>query len=463
MTVPTDPGIKTGDFVEIPKGATYYHRYGYGDKAGPQTLTRKTVAKAEVHPVQTHWKDGKEVRYTGTGVTSVLVGWRVYWADKYTDLNNVTKVEPPAEKEAKGPTLRQRMVKDTKWKVTAAFPHYVKDAGVHRVSDRNPNYTWTEFSIEQSGVVPEGAEFVVLENPETSYPGIDSWRRDDKSKPQPVSADGLWVRVKFTAGERDGVSIVDKWAALRLTEMGTTIEQIGEADPIPVFYIFDKATEQYYGGYDSGTWNSLTHERTPGFIAYSTKLSKAKKFNRLADVRAHSLVMSGYYYDLPESWGSIPDWMDQGKSFDIPDTWEIHKIDKLSKKVMDRIELVDTFNRSWRLRAITVKYGGAVRAIYSDLEKKNKLDQFSAVMLFGKVKDDADYWSNELNDSERADVKACVSLMDKSDVKFGSGLFSQAVGVKDVDTAVMAKLSYTGKLKCQVIDLVTLTEVVENQ
>ena len=195
-------------------------------------------------------------------------------------------------------------------------------------------------------------------------------------------------------------------------------------------------------------------------LEYSEKLSKAKKFNRLSDVRTHALVQSGYYDDLPSAWGDVPDWMCGSKSFDIPDTWEIVKIDKLTKDEMDRVELIDTFKRSWRLRELTVKYGSAVRQVYSDLEKKGKLAEYSAMMYFS-VKDNDKYrYDYELTEEEKAGVQEMIDRFDKTDLKAHKTKTGFAIAVKDDGTAAMARLMYTGKLDCGIVNFSTMREVV---
>jgi hypothetical protein len=241
------------------------------------------------------------------------------------------------------------------------------------------------------------------------------------------------------------------------------VDQIGEAPVVPVFYIWDKAEQKYYSNYELGALDRITWKYAPGPIVYSDKLSKAKKFNRLNDARVHALVKTGYYDDLPVYWGEVPEWMQGSKHFDVPDSWEIVKIDKLTKNVIERIELVDTFKRTWRLRDLTIQFGSAVRAIYSDLDKKKKLDQYTAIMVFTRYENDGEYhWDMELTDSEKEELKDLIDTVDKNDVKLHKSTTGFAFAVKDVGIAAMMKLSYTGKLVAKVIDITTMQEVLEN-
>lgn len=440
----TVPDIKTGDFVEIPKGTTYYDTY-YNPVA--KLTTRKTIARAVVSEVATYWKDGVQVTFRGTGVTEVHVGWHVSWADKYTDINNVVKVDPPKEKEvSKEPTFRQRLAPKTAWKVTNLFPVYSTKVVQHT----NTNHTWNSRELDLLGDLPIGTEFIIIDKASTGYPGVYS---DD--------AKGVWYPVMFTSeAEVGGRTVKDKKSWLRLSDINGNLEQVGEAEPVPVFVIWDTAKQAYYSGWDNG-WDYTNHVSKDSSVLYDTKLTKAKKFNRLNDARVHALVQSGYYNDLPVFWGEVPDWMCSSKAFDIPDTWEIVKIDKLTKNVMERIDLVTTFKRTWKLRALTIKYGSAVRAVYSDLEKKNKLGEYQAMMVFTKNTDKASSWDYQLTDDEKADIKDMADRFDKKDIKAHKSNVGYAAAVKDIDTAIMVKLMYSGTLTCSLIDFAKMDEAVE--
>lgn len=240
--------------------------------------------------------------------------------------------------------------------------------------------------------------------------------------------------------------------AIRVEDLNGAVEQHGEPVVEELFLIVNKDTGQFY----SGSEYCATGDDT---VQYSDKLSKAKKFKRLADVRAHALIMSGYYYDLPESWGAVPDWMCYSKSFDIPRNWVIKKYNKLTKEEIQEIELLDTFDRSWKLRALTIKFGSALRKVYSDLEKKNKLNEFPAVIYFRKP-DTAKYW-DELSPSDISEVRDSVAHLDKSSLKITESSQAMAVAMKDVSDAIAIRLSYTGELDVGVIDLKQMTEVLE--
>lgn len=440
----TVPDIKTGDFVEIPKGTVYYDTF-YRPEA--KLTTRKTVARAVVSEITTYWKDGEQVQFRGTGVTEVHVGWRVSWADKYTDINNVIKVDPPAEKEvSKEPTFRQRLVAKTSWKVIKPFPVYSS-----QVIQKNngAGHAWNSRELELLGDMPLDVEFTITNKASTGYPGV----YDDEAR-------GVWYPVTFTSDHTvGGRAVKDKKSWLRLSDINGNLEQIGKAEPVPVFVIWDTAKQAYYSGWDNG-WDYTNHISKGSSVQYEAKLTKAKKFNRLNDARVHALVQSGYYYDLPVFWGEVPDWMCSNKAFDIPDTWEIVKIDKLTKNVMERIDLVTTFKRTWKLRALTIKYGSAVRAVYSDLEKKGKLSEYQAMMVFTKQEGEDWSWDYQLTDDEKAGIKDMADRFDKKDIKAHKSNVGFAAAVKDIDTAIMVKLMYSGTLTCSLIDFAKMDEAV---
>jgi hypothetical protein len=432
-----DTTIKEGTFVRVPKGTKVYscsnaagksNYVGYGalDRYDEAVSTREVVVKVTNLTEQWHWSESP----SGGPATRVVLGTIVAWSagDKFTFIENVTPTEAPVRKERtetvnKGPTLRQRMVKGTKWKLTKDAKLVKKGSSYHELLD--------------DGIIPAGTVIEVIDKFQTYGPGY---------------ASGLWVPVKFPGWES---------RLVEFSQINRDPEQVGMAEAVPIYVIWDKALQQYYTGYEWGGYDRETFETKPSTIEYSEKLTRAKKFNRLADVRAHALVQSGYYYNLPGTWGSVPDWMETEKTFDIPDTWEIVKIDKLTKTEMGRIELVDTFKRSWRLRDLTVKYGSAVRQVYSDLEKKGKLADYSAMMYFNIKEDNDTYrYDYELSPDEKAGVQEVIDRFEKGDMKVHKSNGGFALAVKDDATAVMARLMYTGKLECGVINFNTMQEVV---
>jgi hypothetical protein len=327
----------------------------------------------------------------------------------------------------KEPSLRQRMVKGTKWRLTEeATISKVKRVPVTYPNGRNG----FKDELEDDFKLPAGTEVLITGKSTTYGP---SW------------VTGIWYPI----------SVDGKDLQIQFKELNKKPDQIGEAEAIPLFVIWDTEKQAYYTGHDYD-WRSGTNNG----ITYDAKLAKAKKFKRLADVRVHALIQTGYYDDLPESWGTVPEWMMGRKVYDVPDTWEIIKYDKLTKNEIAHIELVDTFKRSWKLRELTVKFSSTVRQVYSDLEKKKKLDQFSALLMFIKPNDSYwGYWANHMSESDMESVNKLLGRF-KDEVKIQKGVTGFAVAIKDAMTATMIRLAYEGDLDCAIIDLATMDEVV---
>lgn len=441
------PSVQPGDFVSIPKGTEFHKprsKYSSPDPSRDEkgVTTRESVVRvADVHYIL-HDTDTVAVSVPyyqcfagGGGENRVrmeerrkVIGYYVSWADgKYVHESMVTKAGEPVKKapdpekaaQPKAPTLRMRMVKGTKWKLT-------KDAKLIKSNGyKDP---------VDDGVIPAGTEIEIVDKFTTYGPSY---------------LDGLWVPIAYPGY---------KQRLVLFSELNQDPEQVGEAEVIPVFYIWDTVEKKYYSGYDYDYHKSRNMD-----ITYTDKLSKAKSFKMLNLARTHALIQSGYYADLPETWGQIPDWMQSNKAFDIPDTWEIVKINKLTKQVIERIELVDTFKRTWKLRALTVKYGSAVRAVYSALEKKKELDNFSAMLSFSLGKDKDGYFrDDDIPEVEKDAIKELLKQFDKKDIKIHKSATGFAVGAKDATTAMMVKLAYEGSLECALIDFDKMGEVVAN-
>lgn len=280
--------------------------------------------------------------------------------------------------------------------------------------------------------IPAGTHFTIMGKAKQQFHPGDS--KESNEDPWRKCQNAFPIEFVSATGKK-----VSHWVFYKLIE---NAEMVKGPEAVPEFVLLDTATNKFYTGnpygYDvaQGMW-------TNSGLSYSDRYAKAKKFKRLSDVRAHLLIQSGYYYDLHESWGSVPDWMCQSKSFDVPDTWIIVKYDKLTKIEMERIEALDTFNRAWKLRDLTVKYGSAVRKLYSDLDKKGEIDKWSAAMFYVGKKEDTTWnsiWYEEFSDERKKEFKDMAKQFDKDAAKLVLGKTSVAIAIKDVETAVMMKL-----------------------
>jgi len=425
-------------YIKVPKGTIVYDAgdtwdiHPQTDKNGPSTRDMIVEFYGYASP-------NYEQRLAQMPKIVVWSKGKKYCLDSDVEHN----VEPPVRKEPetrKPPkvTLRQRIVKGSKWKLTA--PATVIKPGNPVTKHGHSGVSWLEYSPVPDYDLPIGTEIEVTSKTSTAV---------QFDQPQWCYFNGVWVPIKV-AGSKDII-----WVEFK--ELNKNPEPVGEAVVEYLFVIQDKKTKKYYGGWE---WPS------EGFcgscLQYADKITKAKKFKRLADVRVHALIQSGYYDNLPESWGSVPEWMCGRKLFDIPKTWEIVKLNKVTKEEISRIELLDTFNRSWKLRALTVKFSSAVRAVYSDLDKKGKLGEYSAMMMFGHKREEGQYWVEELEDEEKDEVNALLARFagDAKICKTNSGF---AVAVKDAMTTTMIRLAYAGTLDCVMIDFETMEEIVNTK
>lgn len=426
---------------ESPSRFSYaYDLFDYKNKIQVSTVARKYKGKTTSHYVMARdipvgAKPGLYFRYAD-GLKAVHV-------------DDIAKAAAPKERkeaQSKGPTFRQVFAVGTTWKVTneISLPGFDRRAVTYPNGHQGFDYTLVE---GKGGKIAVGTEFKVDEKTTTYGPHF---------------VKGIWVRVRF-----DGTN--QQWA--RLSDLNGNIERvmtsalvtnadgtvkIDPKDVIPVYYIFDTAEQKYYK--EPAT---TYYHATDNHPVYSDKgIKGCKNWKRAADAKRAVMEWSGYYHNLPGNDRYDNYYTGGSKRFDIPDTWEIHEIDKTTKQVVRKIELVDSLKRSWRLRDLTVKYGSAVRQVYSDLEKKNKLDEFSAMIIFNKKDDHHDY---ELTDSEKDEVNAAVFDIDKSDIKRAKSDSQAAIAIKDIATGVQIRLTYSGNLDVVLIDLKQMTEVVDVQ
>jgi len=349
------------------------------------------------------------------------------------------------------PEVKAKEVKVTNYQKMQPKSVWKSDTDIQLVT-----YDWRAFNAPGSQVV---------ENKLTPIPAGTHFTITGKAKKlfhPNGTTDSIWSQMQ-NAFPIEFVAVTGKkvksWAFYRLIE---NAEMVKGPEVVPEFVLLDTATGKFYTGNPYG-YDTTQEMWTNAGLSYSDRYSKAKKFKRLSDVRAHLLIQSGYYYDLHESWGAVPDWMCQSKSFDVPDTWVIVKYDKLTKVEMERIEALDTFNRAWKLRDLTVKYGSAVRKLYGDLDKKGEVDKWSAAMFYVGKKEDTTWnsiWYEEFSDEKKKEFRELTKQFDKDTAKLVMGKTSAAIAIKDLETAVMLRLTMDTS-EWLVVDFKTMTEVVE--
>jgi hypothetical protein len=343
-----------------------------------------------------------------------------------------TSKSAPKERKATGPTTRTRMQVGTKWRLTC-------DAQVqkpqHTIKSNTHGCPWADCVWIDAYKIPAGTEIEIASKFVNHREG--NWNC------------GLVVDLVVNSALVKGV---------KLQEIKDAV-QISEAEVVPVFCIRDTATGLFYEGSEYYHWSHSKHGQDQPII-YTDRWSKYRKWKRLSDVRSALLGFSGYYDGLPDA-GSRPDWVNDRKAFTVPQTWEIVKLDKVTKSEVEVIEAMDTFNMAWRLRDLTIKYGSAVRAIYKKIETKKKVDDYLAMLVFYIPEDSmaTRHSDDGLTSEEKDDIHEAISTLGKNEIR-GATSSSYAVAVQQLDTAMMIKLQYSGSLECRLINLKEMTEVI---
>lgn len=432
----------TKQYIKIPKGTTVYTNNIPGWLVDPQTAkttisTRDSVVELYCYAMPTRAQSDAQM--------PKIVMWSnglKYCLESDVELNVAAPVrKTTTQPSIKKITLRQRLVKNSKWRLTQ--PATVVKPGNPTPVTNPRGMNWMNYELVSDYDLPVGTELTITGKSTTciAFPcqaGLFGTQYFS----------GMWYPVKV-AGSKDEI-----W--LQYSELNKNPEVVGEEVKEAIYGIFDPETNQYYAGTDM-VYNNGWHSNG---VIYAPTIGKAKKFKRLADARVHCLIKTGYYDQLPDTWGSVPDWMMGYREMPDPTTWVIHKIDKATKQVLEVIELVDTFNRSWKLRALTVKYGSAVRQAYSDLEKKNKLGEYSAAIIFKNPTQY--YWGEDLTDEDIRIIND-VAKAYGGECKVVKTKTSVALAVKDESTATMIALAYTGKIQFAIIDFDTMNDIVQEK
>jgi len=180
-------------------------------------------------------------------------------------------------------------------------------------------------------------------------------------------------------------------------------------------------------------------------------------------------MMSGYYNNLPGADEALPEWggfVTMGRE-DIAN-FELVEFNKLDRQEVGSVaDFQDWYNRSWELRELTVKYGSSVRTVYKALEKANLLDSQKGMIVFTvtdeDVLDGVGYYGERtaLTAEDTKEIDSVTSSMAKGTFKKAIDHKSMAVSFANKGSAMMFKLSYSGKLKVTVLDLEEMQEVVD--
>ena len=260
------------------------------------------------------------------------------------------------------------------------------------------------------------------------------------------------------------------------------IKDFIEAESVPtvdVWVLRHKPTGTYYKApnYDKGNYRWKNHyeedaneDNGVDYQEMADTFMKGKKWDNLGRAKTSILTMTGYYDGLPGADESLPEWGGGGKTFHMTDEWELVQFDKLARKEVGVVQdFAEWYKRSWELRELTVRYGSSVRTAYKALEKADLLDSQKGMIVFTETDeeklDNAGYHGDKtaISDEEKALIDAAIvsTQMKKGTYKKAVDIKSVAVTFPNKGAAMMFKLSYNGRLKTTILDLETLTEVVD--
>ena len=333
----------------------------------------------------------------------------------------------------KKPNIRTLAQQGTQWKITTDIPVYAVKAGVGYARGLND---WDVIETIKAG------ETVEVASKKSTTWGVQNGKT--------LAYDGLWLHLNRVS---DG-----KTWCIQFSDFNKNPEMLTAAQPVPVYVLRDTATGKWYSG-NTTTWGDGSgYVSTPDF---EDKLTKARKFKRLADVRAHMLIVNGYYEDLPDT-GSLPEWMRWDGKMDWPATMEIVEVDKVTKNEMQTWETAEHLAKMWRLRALTLNYGSSVRAMYKKLEDKNQLGEYPALVVFRTVNPDR-WWDYEMDPAEADGIKAIAKTMGKGNTVLIKHQANVCLACINEGTAWAATQFYQGALTPHVISLTTLLECVPTQ
>lgn len=331
----------------------------------------------------------------------------------------------------KKPSLRTLVQLGTEWKLTEDLPIYMVKKGVTYARDIND---WDFATVIKAG-----------ETIQVTSKKMTTWGAQVGGGT--LSYGGLWFQAKRLSDGKE-------WT-IQFSDFNKAPVLLSEQKVIPFYVLRDKATGLFYedNNYD---WNERKYSAT---LVMTDKANKARKFKRLADARSHMLIKSGYYEGLPDT-EALPEWM--RNNLDGAITWtehmEIVEIDKVTKAETNTWETKDYLQQMWRLRALTLKFGSSVRAMYKKLEEKNQLGEYPAMVVWRH--DGTNYWDYEMEDTELAAIKDTYKLMPKGQSVLIKNGANACLACINEGVAWAATQFYTGKLIAHVISLNTLLECV---
>lgn len=391
-------------------------------------------------------------------IRSVAIAWGS-GAVEEADVELVQKAADVVVKERKKPEVKEKptefrtkLAKGTKWVAT-------KDLQCWKIA-YGRNY---KYSVLNAGVIKKGEEFTVVTKPSQTWMFEDTPSFDLIGLVPNPKGESYRTSPKMKNGKQAfdvAVKGPNANGHLVVYEMEQGCEPANADQIIPVYYVLDTETNQFMGKGES-VWNSsVQHWQTN--LLWKDTIRGARKFKRIADVRSFAINGSGYYDNLRGAV-NLPEWVGGGKAFDVKDSWVIVEYDLNTNKETRRIELIDTFKRTWAMREITQKYGSSVRTIYSELEKKGKLGDWKYIVSFSHPPHVTKWatYVDELSGKEISEIEDMLSVVDKSLFSKAKTDDGYAIAVKDAPEITLLQLSYAGNLQFAIIDIETLDVTVK--
>lgn len=332
----------------------------------------------------------------------------------------------------KKPNLRTLAQQGTQWQLTKDIPVYLLKA------DAQYPYGMKDWDVIDT--IAAG-EKVSVASKKTSTMGTQNGKY--------LSFEGLWIHLKRESDKK-------VWC-VQFSDFNQAPTMLSAPEVIPFFALRDTATGLWYADNNS-RWNGSGYSAT---LLYEEKSTKARKFKRLADARAHMLIVGGYYEGLPDT-GSLPEWMRYGGEAKWPETIEIVEIDKITKNEVRTLETAEHQTKMWRLRDLTLKFGSSVRAMYKKLEDKNQLGEYP-VMVVWRTTDEDRYWDYEMEQADVDAIKGITKSMPKGQTVFIKTPTNACLACTNEGTAWAATQFYQSKLTPHVISLATLLESVPTE
>lgn len=205
-------------------------------------------------------------------------------------------------------------------------------------------------------------------------------------------------------------------------------------------------------------------------ISWVEKYTQSKRWSDLNKLRLWIMGKTGYYVGMAGA-DSQPDWMGSSKEIDIENSWEIVEYNKLTKEEIKVVDLQTWYKRLWQLRDLTIKFGSPVRNLYNEIDKKGELDNFKGMLVLrtpvetidnGRYGQYQSYSEYELDPNDVALIDDAIKTngLKRTEIKRKKDKNCIAIAFKTLDQAVMLKLTYTGQLRLDCIDLETLKETV---